>query len=293
MTGVRLRAFAKVNYALEVRGLREDGYHEVETVMQSVSLADEVEVRPGRGGFSLSVEPEGTDTGPAEGNTVRAAWRLLGEFSGGELPVAVTLRKGIPVGAGLGGGSADAAAALVGMNEIFDLGLTVGELAVIGARIGADVPFCLSGGTALGRGIGDRLSPLPAPPDHAILIAKPPRGAATAGIYRAHDERGEETANPSVGPVVAALRSGDLAALGAAVGNDLAPVTADLVPEVAAYERGLLEAGALGAAMSGTGSAVYGLFEAQDGARFAASGIGAPFVGVFGPVGRGVEILGG
>ena len=290
MTGIRLRAYAKVNLAFEVRGLREDGYHEVATVLQSVALADEVEIERARAGFELRVEPEGTEVGPLQKNTAYAAWKALCEFAGGELAARVTLRKEIPAGAGLGGGSADAAAVLVGLNELFDLGLKADELGVLGARIGADVPFCVSGGTALGEGVGDRLTPLPAPPDHHLVIAKPREGADTGEIYRAHDERPGE-GKASVQPVTAALRSGDLSALAGAVGNDLAPVTAAFVPEVAEYERALLEAGALGAAMSGSGTAVYGVFGSGDDARSVAARLGAPFVEVCVPVARGVELL--
>src|SRR3712207_3921713 len=125
------------------------------------------------------------------------------------------------------------------MNELFGLGLNYEELRDIGSRIGADVPFCLLGGTALGEGRGEVLTPLPAPPNHHLVLAKPVRSAETGGVYRAYDEcQGKRTA--SVKPVVAALRSGDLRALGGALGNDLEPVTAGFVPEVAAYRRGLL-----------------------------------------------------
>ena len=286
MGGVLLRACAKVNYALEVRGLRGDGYHEISSVLQSVSLADELEIERSRGGFELFFEPEGVEIGPLEENTVYKAWALLWETSGHELPTRIRLHKKIPAGAGLGGGSADAAAVLVGMNELFDLGLDAEKLLTIGARIGADVPFCLSGGTALGRGVGEILTPLPAPPVHRLLIAKPERGADTGGIYRAHDERCTE-GEASVDQVVAALRSGSLTELAGAVGNDLEPVTAELVPEVAAYRREMLRAGALGAAMTGTGTAVYGIFE--DGT--AEASLRAPFLGVYEPVGAGMMML--
>jgi 4-diphosphocytidyl-2-C-methyl-D-erythritol kinase len=286
MGGVLLRACAKVNYALEVGGLRGDGYHEISSVLQSVSLADELEIERSRGGFELFFEPEGVEIGPLEENTVYKAWALLWETSGHELPTRIRLHKKIPAGAGLGGGSADAAAVLVGMNELFGLGLDDEELLMIGARIGADVPFCLSGGTALARGVGEILTPLPAPPAHRLVIVKPERGADTGGIYRAYDERRTE-GNASADQVVAALRSGSLTELAGAVGNDLEPVTADLVPEVAAYRREMLRAGALGAAMTGTGTAVYGIFE--DGTAEAAPH--APFLGMYEPVGAGVMML--
>jgi 4-diphosphocytidyl-2-C-methyl-D-erythritol kinase len=293
LTGkVRLRAFAKVNYGLEVRGLRDDGYHEIASVLQSISLADELEIEPSKGGFELLFEPEGVEVGPLEENTVYKAWALLWEASGHELPVRVRLHKKIPAGAGLGGGSADAAATLCGMNELFGLGLNYEELRDAGSRIGADVPFCLSGGTVLAEGVGEALTPLPAPPDHHLVLAKPIQSAETGGIYRAYDKRHAE-GRASIHPVVAALRSGDLAALAGAVGNDLEPVTTGFVPEVAAYGRDLLQAGALGAAMTGTGTAVYGIFEEGDEARSVAERSRAPFVGVFEPVRVGVEKIEG
>jgi 4-diphosphocytidyl-2-C-methyl-D-erythritol kinase len=285
---IRLRAFAKVNYALDVLGLREDAYHEVRTVMQSVSLADEVEIEVADRGFDLRVEPEGTMVGPPEDNTAYRAWKLLCGLAGAELPVWVTLRKGIPAGAGLGGGSADAAAVLVGLNELFGLGLRVEELREVGRRIGADVSFCVSGGTVLGEGVGDLLSPLPTPPAHHLVVTKPPADADTAKIYRAYDEEAARSVR-SVGLVVAALESGSLPTLAGAVGNDLESVTANLVPEVAQLRRCLMDSGALGASMSGSGTAVYGIFDEVGAARSAAQNSEAPFAGVYGPVSCGVE----
>ena len=290
MRKVRLSAFAKVNYALDVLGLRADGYHEVSTVMQSISLADEVELRHTAGGFDLLLEPEAVQIGPLERNTTYLAWKELQRLTGRELPVKVTLRKEIPAGAGLGGGSANAAAVLVGLNELFGFGLRADELRGIGARIGADVPFCISGGTAMGEGVGESLTLLPAPPDHLLVVAKPLRSADTAGIYRAHDETKTESTN-SVKPVVSALRSGSLPALATVVGNDLAPVTRGIIPEVAKLERALLASGALGASMSGSGSAVYGIFHDAEAAGIAKDSVDAPFIGVYEPISCGVEII--
>ncbi|QIN79404.1 4-(cytidine 5'-diphospho)-2-C-methyl-D-erythritol kinase [Rubrobacter marinus] len=291
MTGaLRLRAFAKVNYALEVRGVRADGYHDISTILQSISLCDELEIERSDEGFELRVEPEGASIGPNDKNTVCLAWKLLREATGEELPVRVRLRKSVPAGAGLGGGSADAAAALVGLNEMFGLGLGDGELRGIGVRIGADVPFCIGGGTALGEGVGEVLTPLPAPPEHHLVVAKPDRGAETARIYKAYDERpGEEW--PSIAPALDALRAGDLGGLVRSLGNDLAPVTETLVPEVGELREGLSRAGALGAIMSGSGTAVYGLFGSEAAARGARRGILAPFARVCRPVASGVEVL--
>jgi 4-diphosphocytidyl-2-C-methyl-D-erythritol kinase len=287
---VRLRAYAKVNYALDVVGVRADGLHEIRSVMQSVSLADGVEIREIRHagkGFELRLDPPHADVGPPEENTAYRAWRLLCDRLGEDLPVRVTLRKATPPGAGLGGGSSDAAAVLRGLDGLFGLGLPEGELRDVGEGVGADVPFCVSGGTALGEGVGEVLSPAPAPPNHRLLVVKPRRGADTGSVYRAHD-RAPARGHAS-GRVLAALRSGDLAGLAGALGNDLAPVTKAMVPEVADLERGLLEAGALGAAMTGSGTAVYGLFADEDAAARAGQSIDAPFVGVCAPVPRGSE----
>jgi len=291
MRGVRLRAFAKVNYALDILGLRADGYHEISTVMQSISLADEVGLqRTSSGGFHLSLEPEEVEIGAQERNTTYLAWKALQGETGEELPVKVTLRKRIPVGAGLGGGSADAAAVFVGLNELFGLGLRAGELREVGAGIGADVPFCIAGGTALGEGIGEILTTLPAPPAHLLVVAKPPGSANTGRIYHAFDEASAASTH-SVEPTVSALRSGSLPDLASAVGNDLTPVTTDFVPYVAALERTLLAAGALGTSMSGSGTAVYGIFDDEESAGTAKDEVAAPFVGVYEPVSDGVKVV--
>jgi len=291
MERIRLRALAKVNYALEVRGLRPDGYHEISTVLQSISLADEVEIERAESGFELVVEPEGIEeVGPLEENTVYKAWLRLSERIGDALPVRIRLRKKIPAGAGLGGGSADAAAALVGLNELFGAGFGEAELREVGLRIGADVPFCITAGTALGEGIGEVLSVLPPPPSHYLVVAKPDAGVETARIYHAYDERPEK-GNPSVAPVVEALRVGDLSSLARSLGNDLASVTKSFVFEVGGLEEELQNSGSLGVTMSGSGTAVFGMFASEAEARAAAEGLRAPFVCVCGPVARAVEIL--
>jgi 4-diphosphocytidyl-2-C-methyl-D-erythritol kinase len=290
MREVRLRAFAKVNFALDVLGLRADGYHDISTVMQSISLSDEVDIERIAEGFEFDFEPEGVEIGPPERNTAYVAWKSLQRLTGLALPVRVSLRKWIPVGAGLGGGSADAAAVLVGLNELFGLGLGMDGLREVGARVGADVPFCISGGTALGEGVGEKLTQLPGPPAQHLVLAKPHRSADTGEIYRAHDATGAKSAL-CVEPVVSALRSRNLRDLAAAVGNDLVSVTSDLVPEVMALRRDLLARGALGATMSGSGTAVYGIFDEEGIAARAVRAVDAPFTGVYHPVPRGVEII--
>lgn len=287
---MRLRAFAKVNYALDVLGVRDDGYHDIQTVMQSISLADEIEVERGGSGFDLTVEPAGTDVGPADENTVYGAWKTLREATGEPLPVRVRLFKKVPSGAGLGGGSADAAAVLVALNELFGLGLDDGRLREVGLRVGADVPFCVTGGTALGEGIGEKLTVLPAPPDHRLVVTRPAEAANTAEVYRTYDSRPGQTVFHA-GVVRSAIEAGDLAALGLGVDNALKPVTREMVLAVRHLETALLKAGALGASMSGTGTAVYGIFPDENAATNAIRTIDVPFAGVFAPVDRGVEVL--
>lgn len=287
---VRLRARAKVNYALDVTGRRPDGYHNIRSVMQSISLADDVEIERGGEGFELLVEPERTEIGPPKMNTVYRTWLTLREMTGQGLPVRVRLRKRIPAGAGLAGGSADAAAALVGMELLFGLGLGAREVHRLALLVGADVPFCIAGGTALGKGVGDVLDPLPPPPEHFLVVAKPEESADTGAVYRLHDELPAEPGH-SVLSVKEALRAGDLTALARSLGNDLARVTGDLVPEVAVLRERLLQLGALGAGMTGSGTAIYGIFETEDHARSAAGRISAPLVFVCEPMTAGVELL--
>ena len=160
----------------------------------------------------------------------------------------------------------------------------------MGLGIGADVPFCIRGGTALGEGVGGTLSPLPASPDHHLLLIKPDSGAETARIYKAYDEHPPERSTP-IQPLVSALQRSDLHGLAGAVGNDLAPITKAFVPEVAQYERDLLGSGALGASMSGSGTAVYGIFATEEEAQAAASRLKAPFAGIYKPVSCGVEMV--
>ena len=289
MREVRLRAFAKVNFALDVLGLRVDGYHDIATVMQSISLSDEVEIEHIADGFEFTFEPEGAQLGPPERNTAYVAWNSLQRLTGVALPARVRLRKRIPVGAGLGGGSADAAAVLVGLNELFGLGLQADELREVAARVGADVPFCISGGTALGEGVGEILTPLPEPPAHHLVLGKPARSADTSEVYRAYDATKARSAR-SVELVTLALRSGVISDLASALGNDLTAVTAGFVPEVTALKQELLASGALGASMSGSGTAVFGIFNDGVVAGIAGDTFTTSFAGLYAPVPHGVEI---
>lgn len=282
------KAQAKINLCLDVLRRREDGYHEVSMVMQTLELHDDVivmrEQEEQETGFARkeSIGSKKTSDGirmeiedlrgMAEGNVsvlpcnadnlmYRAA-NILKEKTGLTEAVLLKLRKRIPVAAGLAGGSADAAAVLRGMNRLFGLGLCSRELAEIGVKLGADIPYCLMGGTALSEGIGERLTPLPDAPKWPVLLIKPQRGVSTAAVYKALDiaNRPKE-AHPNVQAVIQAIKEGSLAKTTAAMGNILELVTIQELPEIRGIKEKLLLRGAKGALMSGSGPTVFGLFE--------------------------------
>lgn len=272
MERIVLAAHAKINLALDITGRRADGLHELDTIMQSVSLADEVELVKAPG-TDIAVRCEGAVSGgvlpQGERNIAYRAARAYFQAAGFPAEgVSISIRKRIPTQAGLGGGSADAAAVLEGMARLFPAELSPEELLKAGVLVGADVPFCLTGGCLRARGIGERLSPLPPLPDCAVLIAKPEGGVSTAAAYAAYD-RQETHGAPHTGALCAVLEEGRLGKVGARMGN----VFAEVLP-LSAVERlcaDLRSAGAAGSCMSGSGSAVFGLFADEPSARSAAA----------------------
>lgn len=259
-------ARAKINLCLDILGRFANGYHEIATVMQSLALSDclffETAVD-----LTLTVEGEPVPEGKAN-LVVRAAGRLA-EATGYRGGAAITLIKRIPVAAGLGGGSADAAATLVGLNELWGLGCDTAFLAALGAEIGTDVPFCLTGGTALATGRGERIRRLPALPELGVLLLKPPYGISTADAYHDYDLLAPKR-EPMAAAMAAALdRGGWQEALGYC-GNAFEAVTFRKHPELARLKQELKEAGALAALMSGSGPTLYGLFPSVEAASRAA-----------------------
>ncbi len=264
------RAYAKVNLGLDVLRRRPDGYHELRMIMQTVSLFDEVEIRRTEGAaggeaggpegaVSLVTDAPGIPTDMH--NLACRAAALVRERCGLPGGVRIFLRKRIPSEAGLAGGSADAAAVLRGMNRLFSLGLSAEELSEMGLSLGADVPYCVRGGTALAEGIGERLTRLPDLPQCRIRIRKPPFGLSTPGIFRALDrEEVRPEDHPDMDRVIAAVRAGNLADAAASIGNLLELPAARERPEILNLKRKFQEEGALGASMSGSGSAVLGIF---------------------------------
>ncbi|NJK58975.1 MAG: 4-(cytidine 5'-diphospho)-2-C-methyl-D-erythritol kinase [Oscillatoriales cyanobacterium SM2_1_8] len=257
---------AKINPYLEIRGRRPDGYHELAVVFQAIGLADRVTVERGDT-EAIRLRCDDPDL-PTDGRNLawQAAQALRQQFPdlGG---IHLTLEKRIPAGAGLAGGSADAAAVLVAGNLLWDLGLTVSELAALGATLGADVAFCVMGGTALGTGRGEILSPLPATEGLTVVVAKPRHlSVATPEAYRIFREEGllAVRSGEQLHRFLGAWATGQPEAIAPHLFNDLERAVLPRHPEILALKNQLMDAGAIGALMSGSGSAVFGLVPDAD-----------------------------
>lgn len=262
---MKLRAYAKINPGLDVTGVRSDGYHEVRMIMQTVSIFDEIELRkkdaPGIDFYSNRDDLPGDDSNLA----VRAAGLLLKQFDI-HFGLTIILKKNIPVAAGMAGGSTDAAAVLCGVNRLFGLGMSEKELMDIGTRIGADVPFCVMGGTALAEGIGEILTPLPDLPECPIVIAKPSAGISTKFVYQ-HLKLDPSLTHPDIDGMRASLTAGDLSGVTERLGNVLETVTLPAYPEIKELKEALKSSGSTGVLMSGSGPTVFGFFRDETRAK--------------------------
>lgn len=264
-TSIDLKALAKINLGLDVLGRRPDGYHDVRMIMQSVYLYDEIRIERTRA-LGIELETNLYFLPRNERNIAyRAAAMLAEEFKLKE-GIHITLNKHIPVCAGMGGGSSDAAAVLYGMNTLFCLGLSRKGLMNRGLKLGADVPYCIMRGTALAEGIGERLTALSPMPKCNVLIAKPPVNISTKDVYEALDSK-EIAEHPDIDTLIRELEKKDLHRIAGAMGNVLETVTIPLCPVIAEIKELMRSEGALGAMMSGSGPTVFGLFESQAEAR--------------------------
>ncbi|MCR5638700.1 MAG: 4-(cytidine 5'-diphospho)-2-C-methyl-D-erythritol kinase [Lachnospiraceae bacterium] len=258
MGTIETKAYAKINLALDVTGVRDDGYHMVKMVMQTLSLHDRLfitETDDDR--ISVSTNLPFLPTGKA--NLVYLAASVFREKTGLTRGVHISLNKHIPVAAGLAGGSSDAAAVLKGMNTLFNTGLSNDELKDIALRLGADVPYCLIGGTVLCEGIGEELTPLRNAPYANVILVKPKVSVSTKHIYEKL-ELNENSDHPDVDSMIKAISDGNYVGVSSKVKNILEPVTASEYPEIKEIEQMLRENGADCAAMSGSGPTVFGLF---------------------------------
>lgn len=261
----------KINLYLRVVRRREDGFHELETVFQSIDGGDRLSAAPA-GELELTCDQPELPT-DSRNLVVRAAQLLAARFPGANRGAALQLEKQTPMGAGLGGGSVDAAAALILLSRLWGLSPTANELAALAAELGSDVPFFLSGGTALARGRGEQLVPLATAPLWLVLV-KPAVSVSTPWAYQ--QWRAQACGGATVEEFTAALATGDPVTVAGALRNDLEPGVVAGVPEIEAARRWLLDAGSLGAMMTGSGSVVFGLTRDAAHAREIAARPGAP-----------------
>lgn len=269
MNQIRLKALAKINLGLDVLRRKEDGYHEVKMIMQTIDLYDQILIRKIQED-EIKIRTNLYYLPNNENNLAYKAAKLLKDefhLSGG---ISIQLKKVIPVAAGMAGGSSDAAAVLFGINKMYNLKLSQQELMERGVTLGADVPYCIMRGTALAEGIGEKLTVLPPMPKCHILIAKPPVNVSTKFVYEnlhANDLKPEE--HPEVDLQLEALEEGDLEKLVSHMGNVLERVTVPEYPVINEIKQMMLENGALGSMMSGSGPTVFGIFTNYTQARSA------------------------
>lgn len=274
MGGLMVRAEAKINLYLDIAARRDDGYHDIFSIMQTVSLCDDIGLERRESGVSLACSVPALE---GEGNLAWRAARLFFERAGISDGVSIELVKRIPTEAGLGGGSSDAAAVLRGLNELFDRPLEMAELCTLGGTLGADVPFCVAGGCMSAGGIGDRLEMLPGMPECTVVLCCPPERISTPWAYRELDRmyaafaaRRPETAR--FDDIKDAMRCSQIKNIARKIYNIFEDVTANR-EDIQSIKRIMLECGALNAMMSGSGPSVFGLFENERQARMCADAL--------------------
>lgn len=275
-TGARFRTRAKVNLFLRVLGLRPDGYHEVETILQTVDLYDDLEVETRASGLEIdmSFAPGRGGALPSfEDNLINEAARKLSTRLDRPPGAHIRVTKRIPIGGGLGGGSGNAAAALVALSELWGVELDRAQLLDLAQGLGSDVPYCLEGGTALATERGENLTQLPSPEvEMWFMVAGMHEPLSTRDVYTAWDSIDATPLDgPHTAPLMLALGAGDLAEVGPLLHNDLEPAAFRLWPELETKKEKVAASGVLGAAMSGSGPTMYGLVDTQDRARAAAA----------------------
>ena len=258
-----MEAYAKVNLGLDVVRRLENGYHEVKMIMQTVDIADTLYFTKQDGGIAVTVEGEFIKDGivPADENNLiyKAAKQMFEKYNlqGG---VAIHLVKRIPVAAGMAGGSTDAAATYRGINALFDIGAEGKELEELAVKVGADVPYCISGGTALSEGIGEVLTTLPDAPDCVLLVAKPDISVSTKYVYENLNLPGV-TNHPDIDGMVEAIKTGNADGVWQRMANVLETVTVKAYPIIEEIKQEMIETGAIKSLMSGSGPTVFGVFE--------------------------------
>lgn len=257
MNEYQMKAYAKINLGLDVVRRLENGYHEVKMVMQTVGIYDVLSFERAESGIVIT-----TDSGELptdENNLIYKAARLMFQHYGIKAGVHIHLQKNIPIAAGMAGGSTDAAATMKGINSLFDLGCSLEELMTLGVKIGADVPYCIMGGTALAEGIGEKLTALAPAPDCFLLVAKPDINVSTKYVYEHLDATGVEK-HPDIDGMVKAIEEGSLQGIVERMENVLESVTIPAHPIIDTIKNRMQELGALRSLMSGSGPTVFGIF---------------------------------
>lgn len=268
MDKIILNSHAKINLSLDVCAKRDDGYHEISTVMLLCGLCDSVMLEKAEGGIEVSTNLPFLPCD--ERNIAYKAARAFFEHTGIRGGVRISISKRIPVGAGLAGGSGNGAAVLDGLNRLYETEMTADELCDIGVKLGADVPYCICGGAALAEGIGERLTRLEPVERLPIVIVKPPFGVSTPMVYAKIDEAPIKK-HPNTEALVAALKRNDVNGICENMVNVMEEVTVQMHPVIGEIKAELVRNGALGALMSGSGPSVFGIFESYDDAKRAAA----------------------
>jgi 4-diphosphocytidyl-2-C-methyl-D-erythritol kinase len=265
---MQVMARAKINWTLDVLGRQPDGYHQLDMLLQSVALCDILTIQPSD---TLMLRlSQGARVPDTEDNLALKAAKALKEAAGCTYGADIYLQKSIPIGAGMGGGSADAAAVLAGLNVLWGLNLSMEELQKIGLTAGADVPFCLRGGLMRARGIGEILEPLTCARQFWLVVVQPCRGLGTKKVFTTLEwEKIPQASKPDTESAILALEQGNLHALCRSMGNALQPTSETLRPEIRLAVQALRLQGARQAMMTGSGSAVYGVFASAMHARSA------------------------
>lgn len=268
MNSIMLKGRAKINLTLDVVGKRENGYHDLEMIMQTVNLHDTIYIRKTKvPGIRLKSNYSWLPTN--EKNIAYRAAQLFFEESGIDGGVAIEITKRIPVAAGLAGGSTDAAATLVGLNRLYETHYSKEKLMEIGLKLGADVPFCIVRGTMLAEGIGEELTPLTPMPHTYVVLVKPPISVSTAVVYKNLDINSIKK-HPETKIVIEALEEGNVQKIADHMSNVLEEVTIGMHSEIEVIKKDFMNHGAMGTMMSGSGSTVFGLFNTKEAANRAA-----------------------
>ncbi len=257
-----VKAYGKVNLGLDVLRRREDGYHEVKMIMQTVSIYDGLDFEKTDSG-KIEIESNVFFVPTDESNLIYKAAKLLFDEYGIASGLKITLKKFIPVSAGMAGGSTDAAATLFAVNRMFDLKLSLKQLMEYGVKLGADIPYCLMRGTALSEGIGEKLTRLPNMVQCPVLIAKPPVNVSTKFVYEnLHIE--QVKAHPDIDGMIEAIKEQDIDKIAAKMGNVLENVTVKEYPQIQELKQMMMDTGAINAMMSGSGPTVFGLYRTEE-----------------------------